>query len=272
MNPLDDLNNDDVAGDEKPVAAPASTSITPRASGDDGATLKAQALAGLPAEWRERLIRDAGEAGVRHDNDVGWLLVGSVVHSATAAFAAGNAAQAVQDGVAAIPDQIFQGAIKAGDEVKGALRVEIRDRAVEAGQALKMLINSAAGKGATDLKTAAADLDIRLGKIPADVQKSLDDYKKNGVAEFAKAAQVAGKTAAETALWAQVSRSALVSVLAFCFAVLVGAGGLWGYLLITHRVMPQGITVMTDPFSHKPVMTLPSGSTAVLPGQIPDLP
>ena len=250
-------------------AASVTPSAPPRASWDNLVTLKERALQGLPPEWRERAIRDAGECGVRHDNNVGWLLIGSTVQSLFCAFAAGDAAQEVQAGVNKIQGQIFQGAIRAGDEVKGALRVEIRDRAVEAGQALKMLIDSAAGKGAESLKNAASDLDIKLGKIPSEVQESLDAYKKNGVAEFAKCAQRAGLQAARSAMLAQLSRSAMVSVLAFLFACGVGAGGLWGYLLITHRVMPAGVVAMADPLRGGDLLIVPTGGKPLPASQCP---
>lgn len=204
------------------------------------------------------------------DPMMGQYLTARVAFASAAA--AGAAAKAVQSGVSSIPDQIFQGAVKAGDEIKSNLIHGIRNQGVEVGQALKLLIDSAASKGATDLKTAASDLDIKLGKIPGDVQKSLDAYKENGVAEFAKAAAVAGQAAAQSSMLAQLSRSALVSVVAFLFACGVGAGGLWGWLLITHRVMPAGVVAMADPLSGKVVIKLPDGKTATLPVPIPDLP
>ncbi|MBU2856950.1 hypothetical protein HF289_08705 [Acidithiobacillus ferrooxidans] len=258
-NPLDELSNY-VKGDDEPVAVTVPPiSPAPRASGDNLVTLKERALQGLPGEWRERAIRDAGECGVRHDNDVGWLLIGSSVQSLFCAFAAGDAAQAVQAGVAAIPDQIFSGAVRAGDEVKGALRVEIRERAVEAGQALKMLVDSAASAGATSLKAAATELDVKVGKIPLEVQTQIDAYKQKGAAEFAATAKAAALAAVQANLWAQISRSAMVSVMAFCLACLVGAGGLWGYLLLTHQVMPSGFSAMTDPLGGGSVVKVPTG-------------
>lgn len=261
-NPLDDLD-DDVAGDDKSVPA-TPVAPSPRVSGDNMVTLKERALQGLPAEWRERAISDAGECGVRHDNDVGWLLIGSTVQTLFCAFAAGDAAAAVQAGVAAIPDQIFQGAVRAGNEVKGALAAEIRGQGVEVGQALRLTITDAANKGAVALKTAAADLDIKLGKIPADVQKSLDAYKERGVADFAKAAAVAGKAAATSSMAAQLSRSAMTMVMVFLFACMVGAGGLWGYLLLTHRVMPAGVIAVSDPLRGTgTLVSIPNGGTPV---------
>ena len=278
-NPLDSLNDDDA--DAAPSASPSPVpSASPRESGDMGGdTLKAQALAGLPTEWRERLIADAGAAGVRHDNDVGWLLVGSVVHSAMAAFAAGNAAQAVQAAASNIPDQIFQSAGRASDEVKGVLvsggklfaaafTKAANDRqaafVTSAADQQKGILDAAA-VGAEKIKTAATTLTVSLDAAVAA-------KKAEGVGEFAKAAALAGERAAKASMAAQLSRSALVSVLAFAFAALIGAGGLWGWLLITHRVMPAGVTAVWNPLDNRTVVILPDGDHAALPAPIPDLP
>ena len=227
-----------------PVRSPAS-SPSPRASGFDGGgdTLKAQALQGLPSEWRERLIADAGAAGVRHDNDVGWLLVGSVVHSAMAAFAAGNAAQAVQAGVSSIPDKIFDGAIRAGDEIRGALSKEIRDRSVEAGAALKLLIDSSAKNGAESLKNAGADLENRLNLLPSDMDKLVDKKTREGVNVFAEAAALAASKAASAASARQyLGTVAGVGITLILFAIL-GAGVSYEYMNLTHRIAPAQIIV-----------------------------
>lgn len=210
----------------------------------------------------------------------GGMLVAKISWSGS--VAAGQAAQAVQAGVAAIPDQIFQGAIKAGNEIKGALATEIRGQGVEVGQALKLLIDTSAAAGATTLKTAAADLDLKMGKVPAEVQQALDAYKAKGVSEFAKAAQVAGEKLAQSSLLAQASRSVLLMIMAFLLAALVGAGGLWGWLLISHRVMPVGVVAMSDPLrggtlvmvpdGGKPVHDCPAGLCLIYKKPLPDLP
>ena len=272
-NPLDELSNYVTGDDEKPVdkPVPAPVAPAPRASGDNLPTLKERALQGLPAEWRERAIRDAGECGVRHDNDVGWLLIGSSVQSLFCAFAAGDAAQAVQAGVSQIPDQIFNGAVRASDEVKGGLVVGAKafveafskaanDRQaalIAAVDAQQSSILSAATVGADKIKLAAVSL---TSSLDAAVKAKTDE----GVADFAKAAAAAGKAAAEASMWAQISRSAMVSVLAFIFACMVGAGGLWGYLLLNHEVMPAGVIAVSDPLRGPgTLVSIPNGGTPV---------
>ena len=271
MNPLDMLNDDvAVAPDNVIVTTPARGELT---------LLRTMALDVVPKEYHGTLLAGAADAGIQHVNDPAWLIVAAEVVSLAAATACGVAAQAVQAGVASIPDQIFNGAVRASDEVKGGLvsgaklfveaftqAATDRQKALETASDIRQTaILAAADLGADKIRNAADSL---TSSLDTAVQAKTDQ----GVSEFAKAAAVAGQAAAQSSMLAQLSRSALVSVVAFLFACGVGAGGLWGYLLIPHRVMPQGITVMTDPFSHKPVMTLPSGSTAVLPGQIPDQP
>ena len=249
---LDDLNND----------MQSEAGATPPATAED------VLLDGKPHELQVKIMRAVAQRKL-DQNDPILEVYNCTGMAAEAARAAGAAAQAVQDGVAGISDRVFQGAIKAGDEIKGNLIKGIRDQGVEVGQALKLLIDSAAGKGATSLKSAVSDLDIKLGKIPSEVQESLDAYKKNGVAEFALSAQRAGLQAARSAMLAQLSRSAMVSVMAFIFAVMIGAGGLWGWLLITHRVMPQGVVAMADPLRGGDLLIVPTGGTPIPASQCP---
>jgi hypothetical protein len=247
------------------------------AQNEAGATPPVEAVTGTGYDLVEQSLPDSehkllGRWVQRYklsDDDpmMGQYLTARVAFSSAAA--AGAAAQAVQSSVAGIPDQIFKGAIRAGDEIKGALASEIRGQGVEVGQALKLLIDTSAQKGAASLKTAAVDLDLKMAKIPADVQKSLDAYRDKGVGEFALAAQRAGEKAARTALVAQLSRSAMVSILAFLFATMIGAGGLWGFLLITHRVMPQGVVAMADPLRGGDLLIVPTGGTPLPPSQCP---
>ncbi|CDQ10204.1 protein of unknown function [Acidithiobacillus ferrivorans] len=228
----------------------------------------------LPDAVQLRVATIAARYGIDPRADPTWALVESVKlgadcaqASAAGALAAGNAARAVQAGVAGITDLVFAGAVQAGDEVKGALRVEIRDRAVEAGQALKMLIDSAASTGATSLKTAASELDVKLGKIPADVQKSLDAYKEKGVVEFATAAKEAGKAAAKSASYASFRLSAIILVLVMALGGIGGAGGEYAYLQLTHQAPISDVTDF--PMPGGTLLVLPDNVTAPSPGECP---
>lgn len=257
MNPLDELNSyaDAAAGDEDPVAT-----APRRASGDNGATLKEQALAGLPPEWRERLIRDAGDAGVRHDEDVGWLLVGSVVHSAMAAFAAGAAAQAVQSSVDSIPARILSGAARAGEDVRGALEqnaIALGQTLSQAGRIRSAEILAAADTGAEKIRASASTLTAALDRaIAAKKQDGVDQFAQAAAA----AAAAAARAAAQGALGHLVARSAGVMLVVLAAGAVIGAAGIWEYLETSHKIMPVGVRAYQFPGGAGGVVALPGAS------------
>ena len=206
-------------------------------------SMRDAALHGLPSAWREKLIEHAAAAGVRHENDVGWLLVGSVINAWASAAAAGQAAKEVQEGVARIPDQISDGATRASDTVLASLL----DGSKQWVTAFTVAVNSrqaklleAADAGADKIREAAETLTQSL-------DAAIDAKKAEGVSDFAKAAADAGRVAATASLVAQVSRSAAVSVVAFLIACAIGAVAMWGYLDVGHKAMPEDMTVFVMP-------------------------
>lgn len=161
------------------------------------------------------------------------------------ATAAGASAVAVASAVSSIPDTVYQGAVRAGDEVRGVIAHEIRGKAVEAGMALKMLIDSSAKAGASALKTAGDNLETRLGLLPADVEKLVDQKTREGVQVFADAAAIAGAKMAKAAsarrfLWS-------VSGVAGLLIVFTAAGAFidWEYLSLTHLIAPAPLVQTT---------------------------
>ncbi|MFA6182515.1 hypothetical protein [Acidithiobacillus sp.] len=206
-------------------------------------SMRDAALDGLPSAWREKLIEHAAAAGVRHENDVGWLLVGSVINAWASAAAAGQAAKEVQEGLARIPDQISDGATRASDTVLASLL----DGSKQWVTAFTVAVNSrqaklleAADAGADKIREAAETLTQSL-------DAAIDAKKAEGVSDFAKAAADAGRVAATASLVAQVSRSAAVSVVAFLIACAIGAVAMWGYLDVGHKAMPEDMTVFVMP-------------------------
>lgn len=137
-----------------------------RESGDEQhpalLTMKQKALLGLPAEWREKLIADAGLAGVKHDNDVGWLLVGSVIDSAAAAFAAGDAAKLVHEDVQKLPKTMQDALLLASKDFNGQVREILGKSGGEFIGILKNMIVDSANAGAEKLKQATSTLDGEL--------------------------------------------------------------------------------------------------------------
>lgn len=274
-----EMLNEDVAGFPPPVEKPVETVVS-------GYDLVADLL---PVAQHKALGAWCVRYKIGEDDPIfGEKLAANVTFSSAAAAAA--AAARVSDGVNAIPDKIFQGACKASDEVKGGLVagakafVEAFSKAANDRQAALLAavdaqqasILSAATVGAEKIKTAATTLTTSL-------DLAIAAKKNEGVADFAKAAAAAGKAAAEASMWAQISRSAIVSVMAFIFACAVGAGGLWGYLLLNHEVMPAGVIAVSDPLRGPgTLVSIPNGGTPVhdcagglcvyYKAQVPDLP
>jgi len=265
---LNMLGVDDEAAPER-GAAP-NTPVVPSGSAQVQTATDAmgQALGSLPEAVQLRIATIAARYGIDPRSDPVYALVEAVQIGAdctkaasASATAAASAVQAVQAGIGKIPRQIYDGAVKAGDEVKGALRQEIKDRAAEAGLALKAVIEDGAGKGAIALKNAADELDVKVGNIPDEIQAQIGAYKTKGIADFAKAAASAGRAAAEGSMWAKAAGSAMTMLIVFCIAAAIGAGGLWGYLLVEHRVMPDGFAAMSAPagLGGGAVVSVPNG-------------
>ena len=87
-----------------------------------------EALSTLPDVVVRRISTIAARYGIRHNSDPMWALVEAVQDGMECAQAASLACDAtgkisleVQAGIAKIPDQIFNGACRASDEVKGGL-------------------------------------------------------------------------------------------------------------------------------------------------------
>ncbi|MBU2766214.1 hypothetical protein HAP94_08390 [Acidithiobacillus ferrivorans] len=202
------------------------------------------------------------------DPMMGQYLAARVAYSSAAA--AGAAAQAVQAGVSKIPDQIWDGAIRAGGEVKGELvqgaKLFVEAFVAAAGKQQTALVAAGSTQQADILAAAQVGADkIKLAAttLTASLDKAVAAKAEQGVADFARAAAVAGKAAATSSMAAQLSRSAMTMVLAFCFACMIGAGGLWGYLLLTHRVMPAGVVAMSDPMRGGAFLRVPGGGHVV---------
>ena len=119
-------------------------------------------LDSLPPELREALLRKASDLGVHRADDVVWALVASVIDAAAAAQVAGQHVKTLVAETGKVPDLIYQGTLRASNDLKEGVAQAIEDKTVEAGQALVDAIAHAAGKGAADLQKAAAGLD-RMG-------------------------------------------------------------------------------------------------------------
>lgn len=143
MSDLDEVS--DLPSSEPEIAA---ADITP----------KAEALRGLPPEWRERLIERAAAMGVRADGDVAWLLVGAFINAWAGAAAAGEAADRIEGATKNVGDMIYRQAQAAGKDLAAAAGQVIEQKTVEAGQGMVAVIQHAANAGAGALRAAAQSL------------------------------------------------------------------------------------------------------------------
>lgn len=163
---------------------------------DDLLSLKQKALMGLPAEWREKLINDAGRAGVRHDNDVGWLLIGSVVDSAAAAFAAGDAANQVNNEIKKLPHVIQNAAISAANDIDGTIKKSfafnvdafkhVLSSAIQVGTSRPLdAITIKIGESVNSLTKAVGEIDTEMNKeIIAKREAVLSQWVQSGSDEL----------------------------------------------------------------------------------------
>ena len=144
-------------------------------------TPKAEALRGLPPEWRERLIERASAMGVRADGDVAWLLVGAFINAWAGAAAAGEAADRIEGATRSVGDTIYRQAQAAGRDLAAVAGKVIEDKTVEAGQGVVAGMRHAAAQGAAEVRAA-----IRGLPAAAQAQKSaiLQDWK-NALASLA---------------------------------------------------------------------------------------
>ena len=85
-------------------------------------------------------------------------MVGLAWAATQAADLARTAPDQVDNAVRGIPERIYAGANKAGDNLSSALGNEVRDRGVEMGQAITLAITEAASTGAASIKQATDDL------------------------------------------------------------------------------------------------------------------
>ncbi|OCB03418.1 hypothetical protein BBC27_08100 [Acidithiobacillus ferrivorans] len=255
----DDANASD-AGETPPMATGTATDVL---------------LEGKSHELQMKIVR-AISARKLDENDPLLDAYNCTGMAAEAAAAAGAAAQAVQAGVQKIPDQIWDGAIRAGGEVKGELvqgaKLFVEAFVAAAGKQQTALVAAGSTQQADILAAAQVGADkIKLAAttLTASLDKAVAAKTEQGVSDFARAAAVAGKAAAQSSMAAQLSRSAMTMIVAFLFAVMIGAGGLWGWLLITHRVMPAGVVAMQDPLRGGDLLIVPTGGKPIPGSQCP---
>jgi hypothetical protein len=202
-----------------PAAAPARPAPPP-------ATPRDAALASLPPDRREALLRRASDLGVHRADDVIWALVASVVDAAAAAQVAGRHVEALTEATAKVPDLVYQGTVKAGADLKAAVSQAIENKTAEAGAALVQVIGAAASKGATDLQKAAAGLE-RVGQEHGTA--FVEQWK-------ASLAQAVERQARSALAWRLASGWGVVAF-TIILMLMLGAGIGLGGALVEHKLI-----------------------------------
>ncbi len=210
-------------------------------------TPKAEALRGLPPEWREKLIEQAAHMGVRSDHDTAWLLIGAFVNAWAAAAAAGEAATATQKATVAIPDLVYKGAVAAGQDLRGQVEAAGKsvveaatDQAAKVQEGMVAAVQGAAQAGAGTLAKAVQGMD-------ANAKARIEEIIARGVHEVAAAV----RADARAAVAGRMARSWGVVASLLLLFLLLGGGLAWGGLYATHHITPWNMEIATNNQGHR---------------------
>ncbi len=190
------------------------------------------ALASLPPDRREALLRKASDLGVHGTDDVVWALAASVIDAATAAHVAGQHVQALTSETGKIPDLIYQSAAKASADVKAVIETSIAGT-------VHASVATAAQAGADALRKAAAD----LPKVAQAEQERIVQEWKSALAQAAREHALAGflqKLSVNVAVLVILVAGLLVG------GAVGGAGGMEYFLNSQHSLVPPGWRLLVD--------------------------
>ncbi len=223
-------------------------------------TPKAEALRGLPPEWREKLIEQAAHMGVRSDHDTAWLLIGAFVNAWAAAAAAGEAATATQKAAVAIPDLVYKGAVAAGQDLRGQVASAgqevlkaATDQAAKVQEGMVAAVQGAAQAGAGTLASAVRGMDT-------NAKARIDEIIARGVHEVSAAV----RADARAAVAGRMARSWGVVAGLLLFFMLLGGVGAWGGLYLSHHLTPINMQIAVNQAGHRLCGTLRIGTQACL--------
>ncbi|MBU2839516.1 hypothetical protein HF670_08060 [Acidithiobacillus thiooxidans] len=218
---------------------------------------KELALKNIPTAWRERLISEAAYVGCKSDDDVLWTVIASVINAWASAGAAGRAADAVQSSIDKIPDRIYQGALKAGNDINS----QFEKKFGEYGQTLIAAVNKARDDAAAQIKQGIQTAGVRTSesiqlagnnvKVASQTLENMlngviEQKAKQGLVEWAEAARIAGQNAAEAASHGIYSKASIIMGGALLLAVIAGGGIM--YFVTANRMTP--LPVYHTPHGH----------------------
>ncbi len=205
-------------------------------------TLRDNVLATLPPETHTAFLRLALDAGVHNPDDAAWGDVALAYAASVSAAAATAAAVEVKSETAKIPEAIYQGTIRAGQDLRGQ---------VEA--AGKSVIEAATAEVASTLRQAVQGMD-------ANAKARIDQIVACGIADVTAAvradarASVAGRMARS---WGMVAGL-------LTFFMVLGGTVTWGGLYATHHVTPMNMPILLNSSGGRQCGTLRSGTEACL--------
>lgn len=225
-----------------------------------------QLLDNLPADKKLEVTRHAVRYGFP-ETDPLFQAVRMVVDTETASKAAVEAAGAAATAAtqaaaeaAKIPDQVYQGTIRAGADLRGqvaAAGIEIvkaaTEEAAKVQDSLTAAVQGAAQAGASVLGKAVQGMDqAARDKIELLIARGIDSV---GAAVRADArAAVAGRMARS---WGAVAGLLL-------FFMLLGGVGAWGGLYLSHHLTPINMQIAVNQAGHRLCGTLRIGTQACL--------
>ncbi len=181
------------------------------------------ALAAVPADRREEVLRRASDLGIGRADDVLWSIVAAVVDAHAAARAAGHAATIVEQETAAIPERIYRGTIKAGEDLRGQITAAgdtVGERFLDAARAQSITLQA----GLTDAIREAAKLgDAALAKAIIDLDRATLSQRCANIEEWRAAAAVAIQDEVRAGLAGRMAKSFGLVAGALLFAAVLGA-------------------------------------------------
>ncbi len=181
------------------------------------------ALAAVPADRREEVLRRASDLGIGRVDDVIWSIVAVVVDAHAAASAAGHAATKVEQETAAIPELIYRGTIKAGEDLRGQITAAgdtVGKKFLDAARAQSITLQA----GLTDAMTEAAKLGgAALDKAIADLDRATLSMRDANIEEWRAAAAVAIRNEVRAGLAGRMAKSWGLVAGSLLFAAVLGA-------------------------------------------------
>ncbi len=213
------------------------------------ATARDTALASVPPEKREALLRKASDLGVHGSDDVIWALVAAVITTQVNVEAASTAARETGTAIAGIRDVIYQGASKASADIRATIETSITGTVSSA-------VAAAAQAGADAFRKAAADLPA----MARQEQGRIVQEWRSALTEAARGSAFAGFF---QRLSVNVLALTLIVAGIFVGGLVAGGAGIEAVMTMQHRLTPGDYRLLVTP-QGKPECGVLGGHTVCL--------